>query len=99
MSLKNLGLAYRANKIVLGTDLVINQMSKLTLILIASNANSNTVRKVLNKAKIYNILVNDLYTINELSDAIGKHNVQVIGITDSGFKNLLKKKGSWYYGK
>ncbi|MFA5692758.1 MAG: hypothetical protein WC907_03995 [Acholeplasmataceae bacterium] len=94
MSLNNLGLAYRANKIVLGTDLVINQMSKLTLVLIANNANKNTVRKVLNKTKTYNVLVNDSYSINELSNAIGKHNIQVIGITDSGFKNLLKKKGS-----
>lgn len=94
MSLNNIGLAYKAKKVILGTDLVISNINKITLVLLASDANLNTIRKITNKTKLFNIPINDLYSKEELSKAIGKYNVSVIGVTDRGFLNLLKKKGS-----
>ncbi|VEU82673.1 L7Ae/L30e/S12e/Gadd45 family ribosomal protein [Acholeplasma hippikon] len=87
-----LGLAYRAKKIILGTDYVVEAMrhGELSLILLASDAGENTKKKISDKAKTYQVEVNDRHSTEELSSAIGKQNVKVVGIKDKGFGELLK---------
>lgn len=87
-----LGLAYRAKKTVIGTDYVVDAMrkSQVFLVLLASDAGDNTKKKISDKAKTFQVEVNDKYSTEELSNAMGKQNVKVVGIKDKGFSELLK---------
>ncbi len=96
MSLNNLGLAYRAKKVIIGTDVVLSLLkeNKIYLVLLANDTSSNTIRKITNKTNESKTPINNTYTKEELSKALGKHNVSVVGIIDKGFSELLNKKGS-----
>jgi ribosomal protein L7Ae-like RNA K-turn-binding protein len=85
-----LGLAYRARKVVVGTDLTISslRMGKLQLILLATDA-SHTTKKKVYKAKFYQVEVIEELTSFDISMALGKDDIKVIGITDRGFIQLL----------
>ena len=91
---KTLGLAFRAKKVLLGTDLVVENLrkGKINLIFLASDASFNTIKKINDKATTYKTLVIQNYDTKFLSNAIGLFNVKVLGITDKGFSELLKKK-------
>lgn len=95
---KILGLARRAGKVVIGTNLTIKSLrnNKVKLILLANDASLNTKKMVYDKAKHYNCLVVESLDSNEISTSIGKSNIMVIGILDEGFskKILSLKKGS-----
>jgi len=86
-----LGLAYRARKVVVGTDLTISslRMGKLQLILLAADASHTTKKKVYDKAKFYQVEVIEELTSFDISMALGKDDIKVIGITDRGFSQLL----------
>jgi ribosomal protein L7Ae-like RNA K-turn-binding protein len=86
-----LGLAYRARKVVVGTDLTISslRMGKLQLILLATDASHTTKKKVYDKAKFYQVEVIEELTSFDISMALGKDDIKVIGITDRGFSQLL----------
>lgn len=101
---KILGLAYRARKVVFGTESTINNLrtNKVKLILLANDASDNTKKKVYDKCKYYNVNVIELLNSKEMSNSIGKKsNIMVIGITDQGFSNLLlnQKKDVKEYGQ
>lgn len=87
-----LGLAYRAKKTIIGTDYVVDAMRKgeLSLVLLASDAGENTKKKISDKAKTFQVLINDRHSTDELSSALGKQNTKVVGIKDKGFGELLK---------
>ena len=91
--IKTLGLANRARKILLGTELVINALPKkqIHLVLLSNEAASNTSKLVINKCNYYEVdyLIVDDYQMNQ---AVGKTNIKVIGIADQGFSQLLLKK-------
>ena len=93
MSLKSLGLAYRARKVVVGTELVVDHIKKknLYLVFVATDASALTKKKIHDKAKTYQVDVIDIYDSEQLSLAIGKIGIKVIGITDKGFAQLLSK--------
>lgn len=93
MNLKSLGLAYRARKVVVGTDIVVLNMQQknLYLILLAADASDNTKKKIYDKAKTYKIQVLEVPSTVILSQAIGKIGIKVVGITDKGFSKLLSK--------
>lgn len=86
-----IGLAYRAKKVIVGTDLTIHalRMGKLQLILLSIDASHTTKKKVYDKAKFYNIEVIEEISSFDLSIALGKDDIKVIGITDRGFSQLL----------
>lgn len=92
MVFKRIGLAYRAKKVVLGTDNIIAGMKnhKVKVVLIATSASLNTQKIIQDKASFYHV---DVVFIDEFKDsmskAIGKNNIKVIGITDQGFKKLI----------
>lgn len=93
MSLKSLGLAYRARKVIVGTDIVVDHIKKknLYLVFVATDASALTKKKIHDKAKTYQVDVVDIYDSEQLSLAIGKTGIKVIGITDKGFAQLLSK--------
>ena len=89
-----LGLALKAKKIIIGEEFVIKsiQNKQAKLVILATDSGKNTNKKILNKASFYNIEVIQSFTINEISNAIGKHNRVVVSIIDKGFKDLIKKE-------
>lgn len=92
MVFKRIGLAYRAKKVVLGTDNIVAGMKshKVKLVIISTSASLNTQKVVQDKAKFYHV---DVIFVDEvsgsISTAIGKNNIKVIGIKDQGFKKLI----------
>lgn len=91
--LSNLGLCARARGLVDGTDIVCDYMAKgnVKYIFLANNSSDNTKKKIRSKAEYYNVEVNESYTSEELSQAIGKVNRMVVGITNQSFLKILKK--------
>lgn len=91
--LNNLGLCQRANGLISGEEMVVEgiQAKKVFYIFLANDASNNTKKKINDKALYYNVEVNESYTCDDLSHAIGKNNRMVIGITNPGFLKILKK--------
>ena len=89
--IKLLGLVYRANKMVLGEE-VLNQIKNVKLIFIASDISEKSRQRYLKKCSYYNIEYIDCLSGEQLSNALGKNNIKVIGITDNGFKKSLLEK-------
>lgn len=89
------GLAYAANKIVFGTDNIINgiKTKKVSLIIMSSKCSFNTQKLIQDKAQTYptDILVVDEYDQDSITKAVGKDNVKIIGIKDKGFKRIILK--------
>ncbi len=92
--IKNLGLAYRARKIVIGTDMTIESIRKQSvyLVILAHDASELTKKKILDKASFYHVEVSQALSSQQLNDAIGKKNVKVIGVADRGFSRLLSNR-------
>lgn len=86
-----IGLAARAKKITYGADLTIKNVrqNKVKLVLLASDASLNTQKFINDKCFSYNVLVNKDFNSIELSNAVGKNNVKVLGITDQGFSEAF----------
>ena len=91
--LNNLGLCQRSGGLVSGEEMVIDYMrkNKVFYIFLASDASDNAKKRIFDKAKYYNVEVNNSYSSFELSSAIGKTGRMVVGITNSGFLKILKK--------
>lgn len=89
--INNLGLAYKAKKIAIGTDLTIEKMrqKKAVIVLLANDASENTKKKIRDKASYYGIDVMDQFTSIQLSQSIGKGQIKVIAILDEGFKKII----------
>ena len=68
----------------MGTDAVIEQMSHLKLIVLASDASPKTIGKI-EKAYFYGAVIK-IFTTPELSHAISKTNQKMVGLIDEGFE-------------
>lgn len=101
--IKILGLARKAGKVVIGTDLTVNEVRKnrVKVVLLASDASNNTKKLIYDKCQFYKVFVIDTYSSAEISNSIGKENIKVIGISDEGFSKLLlsQKKEVMNYGQ
>lgn len=91
--LSNVGLCQRAGGIVSGEEMIVEQLrqGKIYLIFLANDAGANTTKKIKDKAKFYNVEVNESYSSLELSNAIGKNGRMVLGVSNKNFLNILKK--------
>ena len=90
----------RAGKVISGEDFCLEGIknNEIKLLFLANDAGVNTTKRITDKAHYYNIfLINDYNTL-ELSNAIGKNNRKVIGLTDLGFAKKIKEI-RWFYGK
>lgn len=96
---RTLGLAYRAAKIIVGTEKTVFALRKghVKLVILATDASDNTKKKIHDKARTYGARVIEAISTERMSRAIGKRGIKVIGITDQGFSRLLMNhKGSEY---
>lgn len=86
-----IGLATRARKTILGTDMTINGVRKQTvkLVILATDASDNTKKLVFDKCKTYHVEVVSQLPSAQLSQAVGKSNIMVVGIADEGFSKLI----------
>lgn len=92
-TLNNLGLCQRARGLITGEEMVINALQAGTVfyVFLASDAAPNAKKKITDKAKTYEVEVDESYSSDELSHAIGKENRMVVGIINKGFLKILKK--------
>ena len=86
-----LGLCLKSGNLISGTDLVIEQIraKKVHLVVILNDSAENTIKKVTDKCKFYNVE----YTLNFSSkdvEKIIKNNKKVFGVMDKNFANALK---------
>ncbi len=90
-----IGLAYSAKKVVLGTDNIIDAMrrGRAKLVIIGSSASIGTQKMIQDKAKTNGIDVMMLVESEDknLSKALGNKKVKVLAITDNGFKKMMIK--------
>ncbi len=90
-----IGLAYRAKKVVLGTDNIIEAMKRnqVSLIILGTSASIGTQKLIQDKANTNNVDVLMILETEEknLSKSLGKKNVKVLAIKDKGFKKMMIK--------
>jgi len=88
-----LGLMFKAKKLLIGED-VLDNMNKVVYLFIASDASDKTKERLLKKCYFYKIDYFDKFSSEEISKAIGKKNIKVLGLIDDGFKiSFLKHIG------
>lgn len=92
-TLRLIGLAYRASKITIGIDETLDKIKekKVCLVFLDKDLFSNTEKQLNYISKTENINLLRCFTKDELSHAIGKKNISVIGILDEGFKKLIEE--------
>lgn len=91
--INNLGLANRARKVIIGTDLTVKgiRQNRVKLVLLAKDASNNTKKLINDKSNYYKVPVIDIYSSEVISKAIGNKNIKVVSINDEGFSKLLLK--------
>ena len=87
-----IGLATRARKTSMGTDIVINciQRKEAKIVFIANDASEETIKKLQDKCNYYKVQSCMLFNTLEINDAVGKNNIKVVSVNDSGFYNNIK---------
>lgn len=88
--LQLLGIARRADKIVSGEAQVIRQLPqrKLKLVFLATDATPTAAKKINDKCQFYQVIVDQSFKRNELSQAIGMAR-SVVALTDEGFTRKI----------
>lgn len=92
-----LGIAKKAGKTLSGTEMTVESVRKkkglVCLILLASDASANTVKRITNTSQYYSIpLVRMSICKLEMAKIIGSvSEVSVIGILDEGFAAAMQK--------
>ena len=91
--LQLLGLAFKAKKVISGEDFCVEGIRKneIKYLFLANDAGVNTTKRITDKASYYNVVLDTRFTSSELSNAIGKKNRMVVGITDIGFAKKIKE--------
>ena len=88
-ALSMLGIAKRAGALLVGTNSVLDgiKLKKTKLVIIASDAAENTLKRITDKCNYYNAEYEQFcYTMEELGSAVGKEQSSAVAITDN---NLL----------
>ncbi len=88
-----IGLATKAGKLTAGTEACLEGIEKrnIKLVLIATDASERTKKLINEKCKQFNVVVYEILSIEEISNAIGKQNKAIIGIKENGFAEQIKK--------
>ena len=91
--ISTLGLAYRANKILIGFDQISKELKKkhTSCVFTSLSGESDSLRQIKNKCDYYKIPLYDVLTCEELSKICSKNNVKTISLQDDGFYSLVKK--------
>ena len=83
-TLNLLGLANKAKKVVVGPKVLID-IKSIKFIFIANDSSLRSQKKYKDKCTFYNISYTLDYTSEQLSNAMGQLNRNVVGIIDNGF--------------
>ncbi|PKR78662.1 50S ribosomal protein L7ae [Halalkalibacillus sediminis] len=88
-----LGLAYRARKIALGEDLILQAIrsKEAKLVVIASDSSENTKKKLTDKCKSYQVPYHLIDNREKLSRALGKDDRVAVAVLDQGFAKKLEQ--------
>jgi ribosomal protein L7Ae-like RNA K-turn-binding protein len=92
-----LGIARKAGRLVIGTDLVTSALAsgkpKIFMVLASEGASDNTKKRISDRCLYYNVTHHTLaQTPNELSHLLGKTgSVCCIGVTDEAFAKGLTR--------
>lgn len=88
-----LGISAKAGKILAGTDLVLEEMSKgrVCLVIVAEDASQKTIKNIKYYCNKENVKIIIYGTIFDNSKAIGKNNKAVIGIKDINLADAIIK--------
>ncbi len=83
----------RAGKLVTGDESVLKEVrsGEAKLVVIAEDASDNTKKKFRDKCSYYNVPILEVFSRAELGASIGKAERVVIGVTDTGFAQMLQK--------
>jgi ribosomal protein L7Ae-like RNA K-turn-binding protein len=86
-----LGLANRARKIISGEELSLKEIRsrKAKLVLVSKDASANTVKKITDKCRSYDVPFRMIENREVLGHAIGKEARVVVAILDGGFAKKL----------
>ena len=86
-----LGLANRARKIISGEELSLKEIrsGKAKLVLLSKDASANTVKKITDKCRSYDVPFRMIENREVLGHAIGKEARVVVAILDGGFAKKL----------
>ena len=89
-----IGLAKASGKIKTGEDNILQHIrnGKAKIVIIATDASTNTKKKYINKCDYYKVPYYEIGTIEEISHAINQQNRVAVGICDEGFKKALLAK-------
>lgn len=90
--LGTLGLARSAGKLASGEGILdAIRSSKAKFVIITTDASENTLKRITDKCKFYNVEYIVKFSEDDLTTAIGQKRV-AIAICDSGFANKIKKE-------
>ena len=89
-----LGITAKAGKVLSGTDLVLEEMSKkhVELVIVATDSSVKTIKNMKYYCSKENVEMIIYGTIFDNSKAIGKYNKAVIGIKDKNLADAIKKE-------
>ena len=87
-TLSLIGLAYRANKVYLGEQ-CLEHIRELHFLFIAADASVKTRERYLKKCRYYHLDHCLDYSAKEISKALGRNNIRIIGISDEGFSRSI----------
>ena len=93
-----LGLAKRAGRLIVGTELVCLAMpkGKVRLVVISQSASDSTKKKLTTKSSFYGIASVEInIEMEELAGLIGKSSgVAAVAVTDEGFAEQIRRLAS-----
>lgn len=92
--LSAIGLARKAGKLTIGTDMVCDAVRshKITLVIASGYASENTKKRISDCASFYKTDVNFVQiSTEELGAAIGKSACACIGVSDENFRILIER--------
>ncbi len=91
--LQLLGLATGARMLTSGEELVVKVIrnSQAKIVIISSDASANTMKKIQDKCKSYNVELHVFGDRTDLGHATGKDARVVLAVTDQGFAKKLSE--------
>ena len=89
-----IGLAKKAGKVTVGTDMVCDEIrkKKIYIVVYASDVSANTEKRILDCCSYYKVSCHKCEaTKDELGAAIGKSFAACLGITDKNLSELISR--------
>lgn len=92
--LSAIGLARKAGKLVVGTDMVCEAIRahRIAMVVASGDASENTKKRISDCASFYKMNVNFVtVSTEELGAAIGKSACACVGVSDENFRILIER--------